>query len=191
MITRVKYTILRGGINNNYNQEGIQMADFVMNTDGEFGKYIVQTLKAPLMAEDFKAFYKTYAERLLWMDSNVVPGAFQMNISWYLKASDARPLYRHDEHVHDFDELVGFLGSDPEDPYDLGGVIEIGIGGELHRLTKSSIIFFPKDLKHLPLSIIELHRPILHFSISLSPFYGNLKTAGEEAGETSVLDTKE
>jgi len=125
------------------------------------------------------------------MDSNVVPGAFQMNTSWYMSASDMRPLLRHDEHVHIFDEMIGFLGSDPNDPYDLGGVVEIGINGELHRLTKTSIIFMPAGVKHLPLSIIELHRPILHFSISLSPFYGNTKTTGEDAGETSILDEKE
>lgn len=156
------------------------MADYVMNTDGEFGKYIVQTLQEPAtMSDDFKAFYKTYAQRLLWVDANVVPGAFQMNMSWYLSASDARPLFKHDEHVHSFDEMIGFLGSNPEDPYDLGGVIEIGINGELHRLTKTSIIFMPGGVKHLPLSIIELHRPILHFTISLNPFYGNTPTSGE------------
>lgn len=166
------------------------MADYVMNTDGKFGKYVVQTLQTPAMSEEFSDFYKTYAKRLLWMDANVVPGAFQMNTSWYMSASDARPLYRHDEHVHTFDEMIGFLGSDPNDPYDLGGEIEVGINGEMHRLTKSSIIFMPAGMKHLPLSIIELHRPILHFSISLNPFYGNTKTAGDGAGETSILNKK-
>ena len=164
------------------------MENYVMNTDGEYGKYITQTLQAPQFDEEFKAFYKTYANRLLWMDANVVPGAFQMNTSWYLSASDVRPLLRHDEHIHDFDEMIGFLGSDPGDPYDLGGIVEIGIHGELHRLTKSSIIFMPAGMKHLPLSIIELHRPILHFSISLSPFYGNTRTAGDDADKSRVLD---
>jgi len=165
------------------------MADYVMDSEGEYGKYIVQTLQAPPFNEGFKSFYKTYAERLLWMDANVVPGAFQMNTSWYLHASDVRPLYGHDEHVHDFDEMIGFLGSDYNDPYDLGGIIEIGINGELHRLTKSSMIFMPAGLKHLPLSILELHRPILHFSISLSPFYGNIKSAGKgEQHESSTTD---
>ena len=155
------------------------MADYVKNTDGEQGKYIVQTLQAPAMPEIFKTFYKTFAERLLWIDSNVVPGSFQMNISWYHHASDDRPLFGHGEHTHDFDEMVGFIGSDPNDPNDLGGIIEIGINGELHRLTKSSVIFFPRNMKHLPLSIIELHRPILHFSISMNPVYGITKSESE------------
>ena len=149
---------------------------YVMNTEGEYGKYIVQTLQAPPFSPNFAEIYKQWGQRLLWMDTNVVPGAFQMNMSWYHAAPDMRPLYKHDEHVHDFDEMIGFIGSDPDDPYDLGGEIEIGINGELHRLTKSSIIFMPAGMKHLPLSIIRLERPILHFSISMSPTYSNTET---------------
>ena len=155
------------------------MSKIFMNTEGEYGKYIVQELKTPDFSQEFVDFYKTYARRVLWMDSNNVPGAFQMNISWYMNASDVRPLYRHDEHSHDFDELVGFIGSNPDDPYDLGGEIEIGIGGELHRLTKSSVIFMPANLKHLPLSIIRVDRPILHFSVSMNPVYRNKKSEGD------------
>lgn len=152
---------------------------FVYNNEGEYGKYVIQDLKTPAFSTEFVEFYKTYAKRLLWMDSNVVPGAFQMNISWYMNASDVRPLFKHEEHFHDNDELIGWLGSDPNDPYDLGGIIEVGIGGELHRLTKSSILFMPAGLKHLPLSIIELHRPILHFSISMSGYYGGHRTGSD------------
>ena len=103
------------------------MADYVMNNEGEYGMYVVQELKAPQFSPGFAEFYKTYAKRLLWMDSRVVPGSFQMNTSWYMSASDCRPLLKHDEHVHDFDEMIGFLGSNPDDPYDLGAEIEIGI----------------------------------------------------------------
>ena len=162
--------------------------EYVMNNGGRCGKYIVQTLQTPPLSEKFQEFYATYAKRLLWMDKNVVPGAFQMNLSWYHAASDVRPLYMHDEHFHDFDEMIGFLGSNPDDPYDLGGEIEIGLDGALHRLTKSSVIFVPGGMKHLPLSILRLERPILHFSISMNGVYSNTRTA---TGKESVLDGKE
>jgi len=161
------------------------MADYVMNTEGEYGQYIVQTLQAPQFSPGFAEFYATYAKRLLWMDSRVVPGSFQMNMSWYMHASDCRPLLKHDEHVHEHDEMIGFIGSNPEDPYDLGAEIEIGINGELHRLTKSSIIFMPAGMKHLPLSIISLERPVLHFSISLSGAYGYKSTKTGEVVDHS------
>ena len=166
------------------------MPDYVMNTDGEYGKYITQNLQAPPMNEEFNTMYKKWASRLLWMDTNVVPGAFQMNTSWYTNAPDFRPLFRHEEHVHDFDEMLGFLGSNYEDPYDLGAVIEIGINGELHRLTKSSILFMPAGLKHLPLSILEMTRPVLHFSISMNPIYTSTRTEGKDEGETSLYSYK-
>ena len=161
------------------------MADYVMNTDGEYGKYIVQTLQAPQFSPGFAEFYATYARRLLWMDGKVVPGSFQMNMSWYLHASDCRPLLKHDEHVHEHDEMIGFIGSDPDDPYDLGAEIEIGINGELHRLTRSSIIFMPAGMKHLPLSIISLERPVLHFSISLNSSYAYKSTKTGEVVDHS------
>ena len=158
------------------------MADYVMNTDGQFGGQIVQELTERFTKPSpFNEIYKQWGDRLLYLDGNVVPGAFQMNTTWYINAPDFRPLPAHEEHCHDFDEIVGFLGSNPDDKYDLGGVIEIGINGELHRLTKSSIIFMPAGMKHLPLSIIELHRPILHFSISMNPEYTLTRTAETEA----------
>ena len=148
------------------------MSEFVMNTEGKYGGQIVQELTSMFtQPSKFNDIYKQWGDRLLYMDSHVVPGAFQMNTTWYVNAPDFYPLPFHDEHVHDFDELVGFIGSNPEDKYDRGGVIEIGINGELHRLTKSSIIFMPAGMKHLPLSILELRRPILHFSVSMNPTY--------------------
>lgn len=156
----------------------IDFDKYVMDTEGEFGGQIVQELKAPPFSPEFKKIYETWGRRLLWMDANVVPGAFQMNTTWYVAVPECRPLYRHDEHVHDFDELIGFIGSDPENPNDLGGVIEVGINGELHRLTKSSMIFMPAGMKHLPLSILELKRPIFHFSISMNPTYSGRSSKG-------------
>ena len=101
--------------------------NYVMNDEGEYGKYVVQTLHAPAVSPEFAEIYKQWGNRLLWIDSKVVPGAFQMNMTWYHSAPDMRPLYKHDEHSHDYAELIGFIGSNPEDPYDLGGVIEVGI----------------------------------------------------------------
>jgi hypothetical protein len=165
-------------------KEGL-VVGFVLNTDGEYGKYMIQELKAPKFSPGFEEFYNTYAKRVLWMDENIIPGAFQFSSSWYMSASDVRPLLKHDEHVHDFDELIGFFGSNQEDPYDLGGVVEIGIGGEMHRITRSTLIFVPAGLKHLPLSILEVKRPIFHFTVCLSPFYSIIHT---DTGEKNVLD---
>jgi hypothetical protein len=38
----------------------------------------------------------------------------------------------------------------------------------------------PAGMKHLPLSILELRRPILHFSVSMNPTYYAKRTMDEE-----------
>jgi hypothetical protein len=141
-----------------------------MNTAGEFGKLIIQDLQEPVWFTDkMKEHYKTYAERILYVDNNVIPGAFQMNTSWFFSATPENPALG--EHVHEFDEMLGFYGSDPGDPHNLGGEIVIHIGGEKHVLLKSALIFIPRGMKHMPLSVERVDRPIFHFSVAMNPEY--------------------
>lgn len=141
------------------------------NESGAYAANIVQdAMGAPNVEADFKAIYDSFAHRVAWIDGNVVPGAFQMNTAWYSAVPARDPIFF--EHVHDdADELIGFFGSDPDHPEDLGGEIEIAIGGEAHLLTKSSIIFVPAGLVHNPMRILRVDRPIFHFSVVTSHIY--------------------
>ncbi|SDE57226.1 hypothetical protein [Sporomusa acidovorans] len=142
----------------------------VVNCDGKYGKFIIQNLHDPnLGSVDFQAMYKKFAKRVLWMDSNVVEGAFQMNTAWYFAVPAQDPVF--EEHVHDYDELIGFFGSNPNDPYELGAEIEVTINGERHFLTRTSMIFVPAGMRHMPLSIKKVNRPVFHFSIVMHPEY--------------------
>ena len=133
-------------------------------------KYIVQDLKDPGMGTpEFQEMYKKFANRILWIDNNVVEGAFQMNTAWYFDVPEKDPVF--DEHVHDYDEMIGFYGSNPEDPYDLGAEMEVTINGDVHELTKTSLIFLPSGMPHMPLRIKKIKRPVFHFSIVLNPEY--------------------
>ena len=144
---------------------------FLNNESGVYAGHIVQdALGAPGMPADFKAIYDKFAHRVAWIDGNVVPGAFQMNTAWYEAVPERDPIFT--EHVHDdADELIGFIGSDPSNPNDLGGEIEFTIGGEPHLLTKSSIIFAPAGLAHNPMRILRVDRPIFHFSVVTTHIY--------------------
>ncbi len=133
-------------------------------------KYIVQELHDPAMpSEEYRQMYNRFAKRILWMDNNVVDGAFQMNTSWYCRIPEQNPLF--DEHSHDCDELIGFFGSNPDDPYDLGAELELWLDGEHHVLTRSSMIFVPAHMKHMPLKFNRVDRPIFHFSVVMDPYY--------------------
>ena len=56
-------------------------------TESKYGKYVVTELKIPEEKQRIAADYAKYATRILWMDDNVVEGAFHMNTAWYLKAA--------------------------------------------------------------------------------------------------------
>ncbi|HUT67557.1 MAG TPA: hypothetical protein VMW86_03285 [Dehalococcoidales bacterium] len=127
----------------------------------KYGKYIVTELKIPPEKQKIAAEYSKYATRILWMDENVVDGAFHMNTAWYLKSATT---VESTSHVHDTDEIIGFFGNNPKDPYDLGGEIEIWLEDEKHIITRSAMLFVPAGMKHCPLILRRVDRPIFHFT---------------------------
>ncbi len=129
-------------------------------------KYIVTELKAPFTAE-YAARYSKFAKRILWMDDNVVEGAFQMNCSWYLHPTENTP----EAHTHDCDEIIGFFGSDPDDPYALHGEVEFWIEDEKFLLDRTCMIFIPAGMRHCPLVLRRVDMPIFHFSTVTGKIY--------------------
>ena len=104
--------------------------------------------------------YAKFAKRILWMDEDIVDRAFQMNCSWHLKPTTSGP----QGHTHDADEIIGFFGSNPDDPYDLGAEIEFWIEDEQFMLTRTCMIFVPGGMKHCPLILRKVNRPVFHFT---------------------------
>ena len=83
-----------------------------------------------------------------------------MESVWFHTSNDTGP----ETHVHDFDEVIGFIGSDPENPQDLGAEVHIFLGGEEATITKNCIIYVPRGIAHSPLLVPRLDSPIIHFS---------------------------
>ena len=162
-----------------------------MNNEGKYGKYILQDIILPSMLttpEKVKEYYDAGKRRILWIDSQNMSCNFQMNSCWMVHASRDFRIGQEAEggysmalpHVHDADELLGFLGSDPENPSDLGGEVEFHIEGEKHILTKSTYIFIPAGIRHVPLYTNRVDRPIFHFSLLLSSNYSLTRDDGLE-----------
>ena len=80
-------------------------------------------------------------------------------------------------HVHDTDEIIGFFGSNPDDPYDLGGEVEIWLEDDKHMLTRSCMIFVPAGMKHCPLTVTRVDRPIFHFTTVTGHEYDRVSAA--------------
>jgi hypothetical protein len=129
----------------------------------KYGKYIITGMKPDVNLPSWRLERKPTdaSTRLLWLDDDVIKGAFYVECVWYWKGSEQSIV---EAHTHPFDEVITFFGSNPEDPQDLCGEVELWLDGEKHILTKSSLIFVPKGLKHCPLIIRRVDRPIFHFT---------------------------
>ena len=160
-----------------------------MNREGEYGHLIMQELVLPAShsAPERMASYQKFGRRIHWVDANNMPGAFQMNTSWWYRPNREQILSTPGHavgkpHSHSYPEILGFYGSNPDDPYDLGGEIELVINGESHILTKSSMVFIPPNLPHCPLLVNRVdseERPIFHFSVVMNSLY-TLERDGKE-----------
>ena len=138
----------------------------------KYGKYIVTDLKAPDFNAEFIASYKKFASRILYMDKNVVPGAFQMNCSWYLKPNSD---HLSEAHKHNEGEIIGLFSSDYQKPYDLGAEIEFWLEDEKFMITRTAMIFVPPGMKHCPMIIRRVDRPVFHFSVLTGGTYERIK----------------
>ena len=100
-----------------------------MEQNNKYAGLIMSELQyEPDMALDFRKIYRRFAERVLWIDGKLVPGAFQMNVSWYKEVPALDPIFS--EHSHDSAEIIGFFGSDPDDAHDLHGEVHVILDGE-------------------------------------------------------------
>jgi hypothetical protein len=118
------------------------------------GRQIYHTgVQAPVTGTpEFQAMYKRFSNRILWIDGNVCPGAFQMNTAWYYAVPERTRSLRSTS--HEYDELIGFFGSNPADPYNLNAELEVAICGETHVHNEVFPDFSaPKTVPHMPLSI--------------------------------------
>ena len=73
-------------------------------------------------------------------------------------------------HVHDYDEAIFFIGSDPRNFSDLGAEVEFAIGDEQekHVFDKPTAVVIPKGLPHCPIVTKRIDRPYLCMAVSLT-----------------------
>ncbi len=98
---------------------------------------------------------------LVYLDGTRLKGAPYAEAVWFCKTNDTGPA----PHLHDdFDEFIGFIGTDPEHPEELNAKVDFFVGDEKITVTKSCLVYIPRGIKHSPIFVPELARPIFHFS---------------------------
>lgn len=155
---------------------------------GKYGKYITTELKQGVVMPGFKGpqkigqgyvdGYRMGLEHVIWMDNEVIPGAFYAECTWIwpstYKDQRPRPKLTREEiekmpgiapHAHAFPEVLTMFGTNMNDPTDLGGEIEFWLEDEQFILTKSFLAYIPAGMKHCPLKSYRMDIPIFHYTV--------------------------
>lgn len=137
-------------------------------TELKYQKYILTDLILPEDAQKHEGDYNKRATRVLWLEDFIMKGAPSIICSWYWKESNGDGTLSH---THDFDEVVGFIGSDPQNPHELYGEVEFWMEDEKYILDKSCLIYIPSGIRHCPLEILKVEKPILFLAFSTTDKY--------------------
>lgn len=139
----------------------------------KYGKYIIKKPKANIVKTEWTSNEysptSTSVTRVAFIDNEVLPGAFYFEGVWRWQPSPEG--YNVKPHSHDFDEVLAFFGTDPENPWDLCGKVELWLGGEKHTITESCTVFIPRGLEHCPLIFHKVDRPIFYLTTGPSNMY--------------------
>ncbi len=138
----------------------------------KYSKYIITDPKPPppeikekLEAERARRKSNIKSTHLMSVDDEIVKDFFYVDCNWLWSGSAEDTA--EEPHAHDFDEVIGFVGSNQEDPHDLGGKITIWLDDKEEVLTKSCLIFVPAGTRHCPILFNRIDRPV--FFVTISP----------------------
>jgi hypothetical protein len=74
------------------------------------------------------------------------------------------PMGGHPPHIHNHAEVLFHIGTNPEDPMDLGAEVVLYMGPEMekHVITKTCVVFIPPNFVHCPWKPVKTWRPWIH-----------------------------
>lgn len=100
---------------------------------------------------------------------------FPCNIIYAFGLQEGRLGMSTEPHVHDHDEVVYFIGSDPKDIGDLGATVNMQMGmkgqEEDHIFSEPVAVVIPKGVWHCPMYCLKFQKPFLCMAVSLTQKY--------------------
>jgi hypothetical protein len=140
-----------------------------------YSKHIISEYVKPKEKMAWQPTYRPVDKTpLLRLDGETFKGAkFFVSCSWFWTAMvENESLERNTKpHKHDYDEIVGMIGTNWDDPWDLDGEIELTINGEKNIVTRSSLLYLPAGLEHGPFREVKMNRPIFQFECGMAPMH--------------------
>jgi len=101
------------------------------------------------------------------IDDHIAKGAFFYRVHWMLPGGEPEGI-GHPPHIHKEAELLFHIGTNPDDPMDLGAEVEMHMGEEMERhvFNKSTVIWIPGGLIHSPWKPLKIFRPFIMIQVN-------------------------
>ena len=74
-----------------------------------------------------------------------------------------------ESHKHDFDQIIFFMGGNPNNVVDFDAEFEMGFEDTMVTVDYPACIRLPRGLMHGPLNIKTVNKPLMFIDITLSP----------------------
>lgn len=152
---------------------------------GDFEKYIIRKARYEDLpfGGDLAGAQKRSGKtpNRIFSSANFIPGArMHVDAGWIFEIPTPNPYV--ETHTHDVDELLFFIGSDPDDVDNLHGEAEIYIDGEYYTIDTTCSLYIPAGVPHCPIKYNRVDRPHQFMSILLAGTYqGSDKNGFAEA----------
>ena len=133
-----------------------------------FEKYLV---RKPIYERAF-GIKNCQSPTMTYMSSAQVPESnCYIELGWIFGIPEPNPPVK--QHMHNNDEIILYIGSDPQNPEDLGSEIELFLGNQPLTFSTSVSVFVPKRLIHGPVTWKTYRKP--HIKMTLMLGTGTIK----------------
>lgn len=128
----------------------------------KYGQYV----KSLSFKDDGPGFYRQGTEmsgEFLGLDVHIQYGTY-----WTAGKIGKEPYWLH---VHDFNQVLFWLGADTSDMGEFGAEVELCLGEEMekHMITTTTSVTVPRGFPHLPATITRMDKRFLLMTVSLAP----------------------
>jgi len=133
-------------------------------TETKYGKYFLNEL-AP---EERERGIGKNPRFFIWTDDDIISGSHCFSA---LIMDENSLKVSHGPHTHKDPEVLVAIGTNPDDPRDLGAELELYMGEEMekHVITESTLIYIPANLLHCPFRVTRVNRPFLFIQSQYAP----------------------
>ena len=147
--------------------------------EGKYDKFFVEYRRTPQEIENFvtgKDPRQTY--RIAHLNPAVLKGSFVYSVFWVFPHSYGQSSGKpqdwwsgHPPHIHKEPELLFHIGTNPDDPSDLGAEVVFYMGPELeeHVITKSNVVYIPPNFIHCPWKPVKTWKPWINIQVNQGP----------------------